>query len=39
MKDKAIDLEDLSPMERILLDEEEVKLEEEGESLEICLEM
>ena len=30
MKDKAVDLEDLSPMERILLDEEEVKLEEEG---------
>ena len=30
MKDKAIDLEELSPMERILLDEEEIKLEEEG---------
>lgn len=30
MKDKAVELEDLSPMERILLDEEEIKLEEEG---------
>lgn len=30
MKGKAVELEDLSPMERILIDEEEIKLEEEG---------